>query len=197
MGTRWNRVTDATTEPLTTAEAKAHLDVTGSNDDTLIDDIVTAAREFIEGATNRALITQTWDLFLDEFPVTNAIIVPWPPLATVTSVKYTPDVDSSTTTFASSKYIVDTNSEPGRIVLEKDEVWPTDSLKSVNGVEVRFVAGYGAASDVPKRTKQMVRLLVGHWYQNPEAVVTGTITKEIELGVQTLSWGTRTFYGSP
>lgn len=195
---RWIIVTPPTTEPLTTAEAKAHLDVTGSQDDTLIDDIVAAAREWIEGETNRALITQTWDLFLDEFPSSSsAIIIPWPPLVSVTTVKYTPDVDSSPTTFSATKYIVDSVSEPARIVLEKDEVWPTDSLKSVNGVEVRFVAGYGAASAVPKRLKHLTRLLVGHWYNNPDAVVTGSITKEIELAVQSLSWGGRTFYGSP
>ena len=108
MGTRWNLVTAPGTEPLTTAEAKAHLRVTGSDDDTPIDDIVAAAREFIEGETNRALITQTWDLFLDEFPGTDEIVLPWPPLGSVTTVKYTPDADSSTTTYASSKYIVDT-----------------------------------------------------------------------------------------
>ena len=197
MRARWNLVTAPSTEPLTTAEAKAHLRVTGSDDDTPIDDIVAAAREYIEGETNRALITQTWDLFLDDFPNTNAIVLPWPPLGSVTTVKYTPDADSGTTTFASSKYIVDTASEPGRIVLEKDETWPTDVLKSVNGVEVRFVAGYGAASAVPKRLKHLNYLLVGHWYNNREALVLGTITKEIELAVQTLSWGSRTFYGSP
>ena len=92
---------------------------------------------------------------------------------------------------------MDTASEPGRIVLEKDEVWPTDVLKSVNGVEVRFVAGYGAASAVPKRIKQLAYLLVGHWYVNREAMITGLVTKEIELAVQTLSWGARTFYASP
>ena len=197
MGVRWSLVTAPTTEPLTTAEAKAHLRVTGSDDDTPIDDIVATAREFIETETNRALITQTWDLFLDEFPGTDQILLPWPPLISIATVKYTPDADSGTTTFASSKYIVDLASEPGRIVLERDEVWPTDTLKSVNGVEVRFDAGYGAASAVPKRIKQLAKLLVGHWYVNREAMISGTITKEIELAVQTLSWGARTFYASP
>ena len=197
MDVRWSLVTAPSTEPLTTAEAKAHLRVTGSDDDTPIDDIVKAAREFIETEVHRALITQTWDLFLDGFPGTDEILFPWPPLISVTTVKYTPDADSGTTTFASSKYIVDLASEPGRIVLERDEVWPTDILKSVNGVEVRFTAGYGDASAVPKRLKQLAYLLVGHWYNNREAMVVGTTTKEIELAVQTLSWGARTFYASP
>ena len=57
--------------------------------------------------------------------------------------------------------------------------------------------GYGAAGDIPRRVKQLQYLLVGHWYNNRDAMIAGTITKEIELGVQSLSWRGRTFYGSP
>ena len=182
----WSLVTAPTTEPLTTAEAKDHLRVTHTDDDTDIDSIVETARVWAEKETERAFITQTWDFFLDDFPADGIIRLPHPPLASVTTVKYT-DEDATTSTFSSSKYYVDTAAEPGRVYLNKNQTWPTDSLRVRNGVEVRFVAGYGAASAVPATAKHLIRLLVGHWYDNREAMVVGTITKEIELAVEALS----------
>jgi uncharacterized phiE125 gp8 family phage protein len=52
-----------------------------------------------------------------------------------------------------------------------DKVWP--SARSVrDAVQIRFIAGYGdAASDVPQAIKQAILLLVGHWFENREAVL--------------------------
>lgn len=41
---------------------------------------------------------------------------------------------------------------------------------------------------VPKTAIQAMYLLIGHWYENREAVVTGTISKEIEFAVNALLW---------
>ena len=75
-------------EPLTTAEAKAHLRVETdfTADDTLIDAMVTSARTYVEQYTGRQLITATWVLRMDAFPA--VIEVPRPNLLTVTSVVY-------------------------------------------------------------------------------------------------------------
>lgn len=55
-------------EPVTLAEAKTHLRVTYTDDDALIAELITAARQWFEEQTYRALVTQTWDLKLDELP---------------------------------------------------------------------------------------------------------------------------------
>ena len=190
----WSLVTAPATEPLTTQEAKDHLRVTNSDDDTYIDGLVTTAREWAESNTERAFITQTWDYFLDAFPADGFFRLPVPPLISVASVKYTDDPDGTVATFASSKYFVDTASEPGRIYLDLNESWPSDTLRVRNGVEVQFDAGYGAASDIPKRAKHLIYLLIGHWYNNREALITGTISKEIELAVESLSGQLATIY---
>jgi len=181
-------VTAPTAEPITTADAKAHLRVDISDDDDLIDALVVAARRQVELETWRALITQTWKVTLDAFPAGDTLRLPRPPLQSVTHIKYTPK-GGSLTTFDSDSYIVDTDSEPGRIVLYSGESWPGDTLQIVNGVEIQFVAGYGdSANDVPQELIQAMLLMIGHWYEHREEVVLGSVARSIPLGVEALLW---------
>lgn len=181
------RTSDPASEPVSLGEAKNHLRVDISDDDDLITALITAAREYVEEASRRALITQTWRLSLPQFPAAVEIELPRPPLQSVTSVTYT-DSDGSSSTFASSKYSVDTDSEPGRVRLVYGEDWPSDTLAETNPVQITYVAGYGdGSSDVPQRWRQAILLTVGHWYENREAVATGGgIPKELPLAVERL-----------
>lgn len=165
-------VTAPTAEPVSTADMKAHLrvDAAFTDDDDFIAALVKAARRHLEEVSGRALITQTWDYFLDAWPSGNSIAVPRPTLQSVTSVKYT-DVDGVQATFSSASYFVDIKSEPGRIVLNDGESWPSESLRPANGVEVRFVAGYGAAgSSVPDDLLAALKLHAAHLYEHREEV---------------------------
>ena len=166
-------ITAPTEEPVTVAEAKAHLRVYFDDDDTLIGNQIAAARQDLEKRLlNSALVTQTWDYYLDAFPTTNTMKLPLPPLQSVTSITYT-DQDGNSSTFSSGSYTVDAISKPGRIVLNAGESWPSDTLQVVNGVVVRFVAGYGAATAVPQAIKQGLMLLLGDMYEIREASVVG------------------------
>lgn len=186
-------VTDPAEEPVSLAEAKSHLRVEVSDDDSYITSLIQVAREMAENILRRALITQTWKLVLDEFPSGDEIELPLPPLQSVSSVKYTPN-GSSQQTFDAGNYIVDTASEPGRIVLKSDKSWPGDTLEAAAGVEVTFVCGYGdAGADVPLSIRQAMLLLIGHFYESREAVIIGTITRELPLGAKRLLWPYRVF----
>ena len=165
-------------------------DAATTAEDLLLTSLITAAREYCENFQNRAYVTQTWDLWLDAWPDENYIQVALPPLQSVTSIKYY-DTDDAEATFSSSYYFVDDKSEPGRIVPNYGETWPTTTLRPINGAVVRFVTGYGAASSVPQRVKQAMLLLIGHWYLNREAAITGAISKEIEFAVNSLLWQDR------
>ena len=116
-------ITAPAAEPISTAIAKAHLRVDFSTDDTLIDSLVVAAREYVEQVTGRALITQTWELLDDRFKG-RAIHLPNAPLQSVTSVKYI-DTGGTEQTFSSGSYTVYTySSNPGEVGLNFDEEWP-------------------------------------------------------------------------
>ncbi len=158
------RTSNPANEPLSTAEAKSHLRVDTSDEDTYIASLVAAAREEAERVSWRALITQTWRLTLDRFPTGDAaIVVPRPPLQSVTSIQYV-DENGDTQTVVSSAYDVDTNREPGRIVPAFGESWPS-TRREAEAVTIVFVAGYGDdATDIPENTRHWLRLHVGHWH---------------------------------
>lgn len=169
-----------TEEPITLQDVKDHTRVDINADDGLLSGLVVAAREQLEEETNRAFVTQTWKLFLDEFPPDpKPIVLPKPPLRAVDSVQFTDD-DGTTQTLPSTDFIVDTASEPGRIVVKRNKNWPTETLQAANGVEIEFEAGYGGVNDVPQRVKQALMLLVAHWYEHREAVTTGEVPRVVQ-----------------
>ncbi len=184
-------VTGPVKEPVPLEELKNDIRVDSdlTADDVLILGLGKAARTLAEQVQGRALITQTWDLTLDGWPAKGYFELPRAPLQSITSIKYY-DEDDTEATVDSGTYFVDIASEPGRVVLNSGESWPSTTLRPVNGVIVRFVAGYGDdAEDVPETTRQAIRLLVGHWYENREAISTsGAVPKEVPLGVQALLW---------
>jgi uncharacterized phiE125 gp8 family phage protein len=166
-------VTSPPVEPISLAEAKAHLRVEHDSEDVLIDIIIGAARGAAEEYTQRALVTQTWDLKLDGFD--DVIEVPRPPLQAITSVKYVDQNGTLQTLSAATDYQVDLPdgpyAQPGRIMPAYQMTWPI-ARKVFNAIEVRFVAGYGFAADVPKQIKQAMLLIIGHLYENREMVAT-------------------------
>ena len=177
-------ITAPTVEPVTLTEVKAHLRVDSTDDDTLITSLIQAAREYAEGYQNRALITQTWEMVLDNWPNGGYIEIPLPPLQSITDIKYK-DADGAETTWAATNYIVDPDSYLGRVILADGGSWPTNELYPAAGIRVKFVAGYGLAASVPQTIKQAMLLLIGHWYESREGVSDRNMT-EIPFAVKAL-----------
>ncbi len=178
-------VTAPANEPISIVEAKAHLRVEIDNDDVLIDSYIVAARQHVEQVHGRALITQTWRLTLQAWPTRGYILLPTPPLQSVTSVVYT-DEDGADTTWNAANYIVST--DRCRLVLAKDVSWPTTPLYASDPIAIKYVVGFGAAAGtVPTHLRQAIMLIVGHWYENREAVVvTGAVPKQVPLAIDSL-----------
>lgn len=185
-------ITAPATEPIMLDEAKLHCRVDLDNDDALIERLIAAAREDVEIKKKRALITQTLELRLDDWPcmrLDRVIDIPRPPLQSVTSVKYL-DEDGDERTLDADTYTVSTGT-PGRVVLNETESWPT--LGSYpDAVRVRFVAGYGDADDVRSQTKAWILLRVAHLYKFRESAISGTIVSSVPFLDNLLSgeeWG--------
>lgn len=170
-------------EPLSLSDAKTHCRVDTTDDDTYITALITVARKYVERRTKRALITQTWEYVMDDFPA--HFDVPLPPLQSVTSITYT-DTNGDSQTLASSYYTVDTYSEPARIVEAVGKDWPS-TYDDVNVVKVTFVAGYGdAASDVDVDLIHAIKMLVAHWYEFREPVTDVGSVNNIPYSVEAL-----------
>ncbi len=180
-------VTAPAAEPVTLAEAKLHLRQEDSTaDDTLITALIVAARENVEQFTRRALIEQTWKLWLDEFPSSGVIYLPKSPLRSVVAVTYV-DGAGAVQTLATTEYAIDTAATPGRIYLAYDKSWP--STRAIqDAVRVEFKGGYGtAATAVPEGIKAAMKLIIGDLYENRERTVVGTIANELPA-VDALLW---------
>lgn len=181
-------VTAPAVEPVTLTEVKAQLRLDGTTEDTFLTSLIARARKYIEETElNRALITQTWDYYLQSWPGKNYIEIPLPPLQSITSIKYT-DYLGVETEFTSSNYILDTAAEPGRVYLKWDKSWPSVSLQVVNGIVVRFVAGYGSSeSAVPEPIKQGLLLYIGSLYENRENNMVGNVQQlQLVFGADSL-----------
>lgn len=150
-------------EPITTAQAKAHLRVTNSAEDAYIDWMISAARQRIEKYTDRIYRTQTWRTFLDRWPADDRLRLPKGPLLTVVSVKHKDTAGSETLWTAAGNYIVDTNPVPGEVVLAYQAAWPQATLYPASPITVEYTAGYGAnAADVDEEYLAPLYWLVGH-----------------------------------
>ena len=179
-----------TTSAVATSTQKSFMRVDFSDDDTLIADLIKVAQNNVEAYTGRAITQQTLQLFLDRLPYyrdeklregvytapdinysADYIVLPKPPVASITHVKYYAN-DSTASTFAASNYFSDVESTQARVVLKNGVSWPTlTELRKANAYEVQYVAGYGdSASDVPTPIIQAIKLLTTHLYENREMV---------------------------
>ena len=185
-------VTAPASEPITTSVAKVHLRVDHSVDDTLIDALCAAAREYVETGTRRKCITQTWDLKLDRFPGGDTIWLPFPPVTSVTSISYL-DTNGDSQVLATTVYDTSFPSGPkadcARISLAYQQTWP-QTYDAINAVTIRFVCGYASASAVPGGLVAAMKLLLGHWYANRESVVVGggANSQAVPQGADALIW---------
>lgn len=184
-------ITPPSVEPITLEEAKVHLRVDGTEEDALIQFLITAARQLAEQWLRRALITQELRATLDiPRPITGPLSgsvgrvkkvleIPRPPLQAVTIV----EVETSPGTWealSSTDYVVDLDAEPA-------------TIKPVSGgwygrrVRVTYTAGYGNdGAAVPAPIKQGMLLLIGDWYQYREQTIIEDTAQVLPTGVQML-----------
>lgn len=167
-------------------EMKAHLRVLEDDEDTLIADYVAGAVGHLDGPhgyLGRCLIAQSW---AETFEGWSVVIVLG--LSDVSNVVVTyKDATGADATVPVASYSVVQDPRGARVVFNSAFVWPALEDENPEPVTVTFKAGFGDdPADVPAPLRQAVRLLAAHFYQNREAVVTGTITATLPLGVQML-----------
>jgi len=166
--------TASTIEPISQTELKSHLRLdletfADSSNELITPDIgpsgadltelITDGRAAVEAITRRALLTQTWDYYLQDWPGANFITLPFGNLASVTSVAWKDTDGTETTLTVTTDYLVETNgNQCGRVVLPFSVSWPSGELYPSNPIKVRFVCGWTTAALVPKNIKRAVKL---------------------------------------
>lgn len=186
-------LTASTGECLTLEEIKDHLRIEYGEtaDDVLLKGLRTAAMQRIETITNRKLLTQSWYVYHNEWPSGDNydhFNIPYPPLQSIPSsgLRYTKSTGGSTT-FSSTKWDSDIVSEPGRLVLDYNDEWPTETLHNNNPIRIQFVCGYGTkSSEMPESLKLAMKILIEHWYENREPFLIGQTISAIPETVEAL-----------
>lgn len=165
------RTVVAAETPVSLVEAKAHLRVDHTDDDTLITALINAATDHLDGwsgVLGRALVTQTWRQDFADF--TDKLRLPLKPVSSVSGVTYY-DTDNAQQTLATSVYELLTDDAGPFLALKVDQSWPNTESRAA-AVSVTFVAGSAVAS-VPAAIKAAMLLMIGHLYENREAVAEG------------------------
>lgn len=184
-------ITAPASEPVSLAEAKAHLRVDGSDEDDLIDRLIATAREYCEPIARRSFMPQTLMMSFDGWPVVcdapTYLVLFRPPVQSVSHIKYY-DSAGVLQTMTASDYVADLVAAPPRIYLADGAAWPSETLRAGLAVQVTYVAGYADADAVPARYKQAMMLLIGHWYENREQIVVapGATSATLKLAVESL-----------
>ena len=159
-------ITAAITYPVTLAEAKLHCRIDSIDDDALVTALITAATDMAEQKIGRAIMQQTWELTLDDFP--DAFELTRTPVQSIASIKYY-DINGVQQTLGNTLYMFDGADDFGfaYVVPVYNGTWP-NTRSQINAVAVRYVAGYASAAVVPQSIKQWVLLMIGAMYESRE-----------------------------
>lgn len=151
-------------EPVALADARLHLRVDTTDDDSFISSLITTSRLQVEAALGLGLMTQIWLLQADCWPLNGLVELPLRPVQSVDEIRVL-DADGNATVLDSISYAVDLNSDRPRIA-SRTGYWPIPGAR-LNGIEIEFSVGFGAESSaVPDDIRQALLLLIAHWYEH-------------------------------
>ena len=106
------------------------------------------------------------------------------PLVSVSAVTVY-DVAATARPVPAADYMVDAARAPGRILPRVGRPWPVVG-RAAAGVEIDYVAGYGAASAVPEAIRQGILMLLAHFHERREATIADGRIAPIPFGVTAL-----------
>lgn len=192
-GYQLRKITEPVLEPITREQAKqqCRVDADITEDDAWFDDAIAEAREHIESYLQSTLIETEWELQTADFPwCADSYYLPLPmgPVINVAAFTYLDRDGNRTTLDADSAYTLVKHGTAGHLIPGYQVTWPAARGPFPGNLVIRYTAGYQSAGSpagadgVPRAIKRACKLLVAHWYENREAIVAGTITKEMELG---------------
>jgi len=168
-------------EPVTLSETKAHLRLDTGDEDALINTLIAAARAHCEAATGLALMTQSFRLFLDDWPEKQVIQIPKSPVQAIDTVNVY-DAAGQPQVVSLAGMALDGRARPARLFLtERPSPEP-----EINGIEIDFTAGFGTANDIPPELNRAMLLHIALMFEFRGAVAPGMQPAGIPHGYDSL-----------
>lgn len=207
-------VTAATVDPVSTQELRDFARLDDAIDSNFINSFIKASTMFCEEYTNKSFINRTLKMSLDgvaevDIPLREGVTVgpieifynrhielPKSPVSSVTHIKYYNDSNTEST-WATSNYYVDTQSDPAKILLRDGGTWPTN-LRKANGIEITYVSGYGAnRSDTPEAIRVAIMQYALHLYEHRGDTESNAVSMPTMVATLLAPYATRRYGVSP
>lgn len=188
-------LTAPTSPAIPWTEVKSHLRLDSDDEQARVEAIlVPAATDWAQSLLNRQLMPATWAFWFPNFWAAcapaqrhcgrypaDSILLPYPPLQSVTWVKYY-DLNNVQQTWSTSDYTVSAPAGPkcgpGWIRPVPGAIFPSTYCRP-DAVEIKAVCGYASASAVPAGIKAGMLLHIGEQFERREQAISGTIIAEV------------------
>jgi len=159
-------------EPVSVAEAKAYARIHLDEEDTVIADVIAAARAQVEAATGRALLTQTLRWSLPASPQTDHVILPRAPATSLLGVE-TLSGEGDVIAHGTETFLL-VGGEAVRPI--PGTAWPGTAARGLGAFRIRFEAGYGSdPSAVPAALREAVLVLTSARFESRADAGTGLV----------------------
>lgn len=169
-------------EPITLAEAKAHLRLDTGEEDALVTALIRVAREHLEAATGLCLISRPLRLYLDDWPENRVIQIARGPVQAIDTVTVY-DGDGAPVEVDAGGHVLDGTARPARLILAEKPA----TERALNGIEIDFTAGFGeTGADVPDVLKRALLLHVAAMFELRGALSPGDQPATVPAGYDRL-----------
>ena len=174
-------LTPPASEPVSLAEARAHLRVTTDEEDALIGRLIASARQRVEAELGIALITTAFREGGDgwELDAVGRLNLGRGPLIAVDALAVA-NAAGTFTGVPADRYLAEIGSRPGTLVATGAGL-PAPG-RATGGVRIDYRAGFGAdPASVPQPLRQAILLLVAEAFEHREPVVAALLSVEAWL----------------
>lgn len=163
----YSLVTGPASEPVSVSDIKTLARIEHTIHDTLIAELITSCRQWVEGRTDICFVTQQWKAICNGFPLYHDFIELWKhPISAIYSVQYY-DYDNTLCTMDADDYYAALDGRPAMVALNQEATWPTE-VRYMRSVEINFTAGFGdAGSDCPSELITGLKNMIVYVYENP------------------------------
>lgn len=181
-------VTPPADTPVSIADAKTHCRVDHTEDDALIQAYLQAAVGHLDGRAGilgRCIMQQTWRVRLDCWPVDGKLRLGFFDVTSVV-LKYW-DADGSEQTVSDTRYYLEQDALGAFLWLRDAFTGPSLDSDRVGAISAVVTCAMDPAKPPFAAVCHAIKLIVGHWYENREAVVVGQVdVKTLPLAVDAL-----------
>lgn len=163
------RTTDPVNNAVPDGLVEQQLFVSATESPLLIANAIASATDFVERDTDRSLITQTWTMTLDQFPVNfrETIFIPKGKIQSITSLAYIDGDGAPQTLDEGTDFEVTTIGTENRI--RPTNGWPSTSTDLDDVVTLVWVSGYGDDdTDIPGWAQRAILLKVQEAYDRTD-----------------------------